>query len=383
MCFVITSIIHYGRNKHILEELRARDDIELQVIVGASALLANYGEILPTLESDGFRCDAKIVMTLEGGSPAAMAKTTGIGIMEFATVFDNLRPHLVVVRGDRYEVLSAAIAATYLNIPLAHIEGGDITGTIDESVRHAITKLAHIHFTTNEDAYRRVLRMGEDPQYVFLVGSPELEAIKRNSFTISNEYINTLGVGDIIDVTKPYLLVMQHPVTTEVGSNRAHVEETLQAVYEIGMPTIWFWPNVDAGTDEVSKALRVFRELQKPEHIRFIKYIPPDEFAGLLKGTACLVGNSSTGIKECSYLGIPAINIGTRQSGRLQGPNVVDVGYAKEEIKSAIVKQVAHGRFEPSLLYFKEGTSKRIAQILREVSLYVQKKFYEPKDVSG
>ena len=382
VCFVITSVIHYGRNKYILEELKKRPDLELQIVVGASALLSNYGEVLSTLTRDGFHCDAKIMMTLEGGNPVAMAKTTGIGIMEFTSVFDNLRPDVVVIRGDRYEMLSATIAATYLNIPVAHIEGGDVTGTIDESVRHAITKLSQIHFTTNADAYRRVLRMGENPRYVFLTGSPEIEAVSHNGFVVTNEYINQLGVGDVIDVTKPYLIVMQHSVTTEVGSNRAHVEETLRAISEIDMPAIWFWPNVDAGTDEVSKAIRVFREVHHSRTIRFIKYITPEQFIGLLKGAVCLVGNSSTGIKECSHLGIPAVNIGTRQAGRLRGPNVMDVSYNKEEIKTAIQMQVAHGAYAPSRLYFKTGTAKRIAQVLAEIPLYVQKQFHEQTPLS-
>lgn len=377
VCFVITSSIHYGRSKLILEEIRAHKDLELQIVVGASALLSNYGEVLSLLEQDGFKCDAKIIMTLEGGNPVAMAKTTGVGIMEFATAFDNLRPDLVVVRGDRYEVLSAAVAAAYLNIPIVHIEGGDVTGNIDESVRHAITKLSHIHLTTNEDARQRVLRMGESPEHVFQVGCPELEFVARNNFSISNEYINALGVGDIIDVSKPYLIVMQHPVTSEIGYNRSHVEQILHAIHELQIPTIWFWPNVDAGTDEVSKAIRVFREFQKPAHIRFLKYLHPDKFIGLLKGAACLIGNSSTGIKECSYLGIPAINVGTRQNRRLRGQNVIDVGYDVKEIKQAVEFQLQHGKYESSSVYYQEGVSKKIADILATAPLYIQKSFYE------
>ena len=378
ICFVITSPIHYGRSKLILQEMRSRTDAELLLVVGASALLTNYGDVLSILTKDGFRCDAKIVMTLEGGNSIAMAKTAGIGITEFATAFDNLRPDLVVVRGDRYEILSAVIAAAYLNIPVAHIEGGDLSGTIDESVRHAVTKLSHIHFVTNEDANQRILRMGEDPAYVFDVGAPELEFVAKCDFVVTNQYINDLGVGDAIDIIKPFLMVMQHPVTTEAGKNRANLEETLEAIHKIGIPTIWFWPNVDAGTDEVSKAIRVFRELHRPEHIRFVKYIPPEQFIGLLKRVTCLVGNSSSGVKECSYLGIPVVNIGTRQSNRLKGPNVVDVGYDSGQIVRAIRAQLEHGPYEPSYLYFKENSSSHIVKTLTEIKLYTQKRFHEP-----
>lgn len=377
ICFVITSKIHYGRSKLILEEIKKRENFELQIVVGASAILPMYGDVLNLLEKDGFSYNAKIIMTLEGGSLVAMAKTAGIGIAEFATAFDNLRPDIVVLRADRYEMLSAAVAASYQNIPVAHIEGGDVSGTIDESVRHAITKLSHIHFTTNNQSKERVIRMGENPLYVFNVGGPELEFISKNNFDISNELINYMGVGGNVNIKEPYIIVMQHPVTTEVGQNSKNIEETLNAVYELGIPAIWFWPNADAGTDEVSKGIRIFREKYNPKHIRFITHLPLEQFLALLKNSKCLVGNSSASIKECSFLGVPAVNIGTRQTGRLRGENVIDVDYNKEEIKDAILRQVQKGRYEPNNLYFNSDTSKNIADILENIDLYVQKKFFD------
>lgn len=377
ICFVITSNIHYGRSKLVLQELRQRPEVELQIIVGASAILPTYGDVLTPMREDGFTVNAKITMTLEGGSAVAMAKTAGIGVTEFATAFENLQPHLVVVRADRYEVLSAAIAAAYLNIPVAHIEGGDVTGTIDESVRHAITKLAHIHFATNDASKQRITRMGEHPDYIFNIGSPEIEFVAQNNFSISPELINRIGVGDIVDINQPYIIVMQHSVTSEIGSNRAHIEETLQAVHGLGIPTIWFWPNVDAGTDEISKGIRVFREKFDPRNIRFVKYLPAEKFIALLNGSACLVGNSSAGIKECSYLGVPTVNIGTRQAGRLRGPNVRDVSYDRTAIAAAIVKQLEHGKYEPSHIYYQPGATKRLAEILATIDLYTQKKFVD------
>lgn len=360
-----------------MQELKKRPDVELQIVVAASALLDMYGDVLGDLQKDGFTVNDKIVMTLEGGNTVAMAKTAGVGIMEFTTAFDNLRPDIVVVRGDRYEVLSAAVAAAYLNIPVAHIEGGDVSGTIDESVRHAITKLAHIHFPTSSISAKRIIRMGEKPKYVFNVGSSDIEFVARNRFRVSEKLINYLGVGDVIDIDKPFLMVVQHPVTSEVGKNRKHIGETLHAVLELGIPAIWFWPNVDAGTDEVSKGIRNFRENEKPHHMRFLKSLPPEQFIGLLKRAACLVGNSSAGIKECSYLGVPVVNIGTRQHGRMRAGNVVDVGYEKAAIKVAIKKQLKYGPYKPSAIYYKKGTSKKIAQTLAKVKLYSQKRFVD------
>lgn len=377
ICFIITSRTHYYRSKLILGELQKRKDVQLQIVVGGSAVLPNYGEVLASMEKDGFFCDEKIFMTVEGGNPVAMAKTAGLATIDFVASFDNLRPDLVVIRADRYELLSVAIAAVYLNIPLAHIEGGDTSGTIDESVRHALTKLSHIHFVTNDISRRRILRMGEDPKYVFDFGAPDLEFVAKNRFRVSSEFINRIGVGDMVNLRKPYLIVIQHPVTTEVGKNRQNIEETLKAVHKLGIPAIWFWPNIDAGTDEISKALRVFRENENAKHMRFLKDLPAEEFIGLLKKCVCLVGNSSAGIKECSLLGVPVVNIGTRQHGRMKAHNVMDVAYEKTEIKKAILRQVRHGKYSPSKIYYKPGSARNIVNVLATAKLYVQKQFHD------
>lgn len=362
----------------ILRELRRRPDIDLQIVVGGSAVLDRYGEVLSVMKKDGFPHNARLTFSFEGGDSIAMAKTAGIGISEFATVFDNLKPDIVVIRGDRYEVLSAAVASAYLNIPVAHLEGGDVTGTIDESVRHAVTKLAHIHFVTNDLAKERVIRMGEDPSFVFNFGCPEVEYLSGQRFRVSNALVNKIGVGDIVDMRKPYLVVMTHPVTTEGNEqNGRNARVLLEAIHELGIPTVWFWPNADAGTDAIASQIRVWREKKKPEHMRFLKYLPADQFVGLLSKATCLIGNSSAGIKECSYLGIPVVNIGTRQHGRMRGPNVIDVGYGKASIQKAIDKQIARGKYESSGIYHRPGTSKNIAKTLATVPLYVQKHFVD------
>ncbi|MCD4760918.1 UDP-N-acetylglucosamine 2-epimerase [bacterium] len=375
VCFIITSKIHYSRSKLILRELQKRDDVDLQIVVGGAAILGNYGDVLPLMHDDGFQYSAKVTMILEGGNNLAMAKTAGLGVSEFSSVFDNLEPDLVVVRADRYEILSAAIAAAYLNIPIAHIEGGDISGTIDESVRHAVTKLSQIHFPTNDVSKERIIRMGENLEYIHNFGAPDIEFVAKNSYEATPELLNYIGVGGAVDINKDYLMVMQHPVTSEVGVNRKNIEATLEAIAELGIPTIWFWPNVDAGTDEVSKGIRVFRENNKADNIRFIKYLPAEEFIGLLKKTKCLVGNSSAGIKECSYLGTPVVNIGTRQHGRMRAENVMDVSPDKKEIKKAISKQMKNGKYPQSDIYYQPDTAKNITDILAKSKLYTQKTF--------
>ena len=377
VCFVVTSHIHYARSRLVMAALRDHPRLELVVAVGGSAILPHYGNALAALERDGFTANARIRMTIAGGDVVAMAKTTGHGISEFATALDMLAPDIVVLRGDRYEVLAAGVAAAYMNIPIAHIEGGDVSGSIDESVRHALTKLAHIHFATNAIAAARIRRMGEDPAYVFDVGCPEVEVAARCKGDIDSATINAQGVGADVDLSRPYLVVMHHPVTTETATNRTHTRTLLEAVDTCGVQAIWFWPNVDAGTDEVAKAIRVYREQRPPAAIRFAKYLLPDRFLALLAGAACLIGNSSAGIKEASFLGVPTINIGTRQSGRMRGPNVMDIAYDGAALADAIARQLDHGPYPSSDIYHGHDTAETIAETLASIALYTQKRFHD------
>jgi GDP/UDP-N,N'-diacetylbacillosamine 2-epimerase (hydrolysing) len=270
------------------------------------------------------------------------------------------------------------MAAAYLNTTVAHIEGGDVTGSIDESVRHAITKLAHLHFVTNEAAYRRVIAMGEDPQYVFNTGALDVELAACDTTVLTSERINRYGVGHVVDLAEPFLVVVQHPVTTE-RDNRAHIEATMHAVAALDMPTVWFWPNPDAGTAEMAESLRHMREQHAgmTGRMRFITNVPAEEFVALLRQAACLVGNSSAGIKECSYLGTPVVNIGVRQQGRLTADHVVHTSYDHDEIRDAVRWQIAHGRYPRSSIYYRPDTSDEIVRVLAEATLYTQKRFFE------
>ena len=307
-----------------------------------------------------------------------MAKTACLTALEFTNGLHTLSPDVVVICGDRFEQLAIAMAAAYLNLTLAHIEGGDVTGSIDESVRHAITKLSHFHFVTNEDARRRVLAMGEDPRHVYNTGSLDVELAARVETVLTSDQLNAYGVGHSVDLTQPFLLVVQHPVTTE-RDNRAHIQTTLEAVARADMPTVWFWPNADAGTAEMAETLRHVREQhgELTERMRFIINVPADEFISLLSQAACLIGNSSAGIKECSYLGTPVVNIGGRQQGRLAAEHVIHVGYDGGEIDRAIATQIAHGRYPSSSIYHRADTSDQILTVLTTAELYTQKRFFE------
>lgn len=378
ICFPIMSRVHYARQKRLLDLLNKNSKIDLQLVVGGSVLLEKYGEKFLNSIRDNFDVRETLFNVIDGGNHIAMAKTAGLTALEFANSLHKLDPDIVLIRGDRFEQLAVAMVAAYLNKTIAHLEGGDVTGTIDESVRHAITKLSHVHFVTNEAARRRVIQMGENPRMVFNVGSPDIEFAALVDKKITGDMANNTGVGATIDVAKPFLMVMQHPVTTE-KNNRRNIEITLKAVDAIKMPTVWFWPNNDAGTSEMAKAIRLYRENGKLKNkdIRFVTDLLPENFIALLRRASVLVGNSSSGIKESSYFGVPVVNIGTRQSNRLRGENVKDVGYNSEAIQKAIKEQLTRGRYPMSDIYHKSGTSKKIVEILSKVKLQSQKKFHE------
>jgi UDP-hydrolysing UDP-N-acetyl-D-glucosamine 2-epimerase len=379
ICFPITSRAYYGRSQLLIRKLHAHPGVELELMLGGSILLDKYSRhIADDIEAGGFAISASLFNVIEGGNHVAMAKTACLTALEFTNGLHAQDPDVVVICGDRFEQLAIAMAAAYLNKTIAHIEGGDVTGSIDESVRHAITKLAHIHFVTNEDAQRRVLAMGEDPRYVFNTGSLDVELAARLDTEITSDIVNRYGVGHPIDLRQPFLMVIQHPVTTE-GENRGHLETTLQAVSRLNMPAIWFWPNVDAGTGEMAERLRHVREHHEAADAktRFITNMPAGEFLALLKIAACVVGNSSTGIKECSYLGTPVVNIGGRQQGRLHAENVRHVGYDGGDISRAVAAQLARGRYPPSLIYYRPDASQTIVDVLARVDLYTQKRFHD------
>src|SRR6476661_6226842 len=248
ICFPITSRAYYGRSQLLIRKLHEHPGIELELMLGGSILLDKYSRhVADDIKEGGFTISTSLFNVIEGGNHVAMAKTACLTALEFTNGFHAADPDIVVICGDRFEQLAIAMAAAYLNKTIAHIEGGDVTGSIDESVRHAITKLAHIHFVTNDDAHRRVLAMGEDPKYVFTTGSLDVEVASQVVEGITSEALNRYGVGHEIDVTKPFLLVIQHPVTTE-RDNRRHLETTFKAISAVGLPTVWFWPNPDAGT---------------------------------------------------------------------------------------------------------------------------------------
>ncbi|HEX3228084.1 MAG TPA: UDP-N-acetylglucosamine 2-epimerase [Pyrinomonadaceae bacterium] len=376
VCVVIGSRANYSSIKSAMRAIQNHPELELQVVVGASALLDRYGQVVDIVERDGFKPSAKVYMLIEGETPATMAKSTGLGLLELPTIFERLAPDVVLTVGDRFETMATTLAAAYMNIPLAHTMGGEVSGTIDESIRHAVTKFAHTHFPACSDARDRIIKLGERPEDVHLVGCPRIdlvaEVIERDRNGLGPDLF-AQGVGGVFDLNKPFVLLSQHSVTTEYGEGERQITDTLTAVRRLGVPTIALWPNADAGSDDVARGIRKFREHYDDSKIHFFKNLPTEVYIALMRRTACIIGNSSSAIREGAFIGTPAVNIGTRQAMRQRGKNIADVDHHSEEIADAIAQQMKHGAYRTEPIYGDGHAGARIADVLSSCSWRLQK----------
>jgi UDP-hydrolysing UDP-N-acetyl-D-glucosamine 2-epimerase len=379
ICVVVGSRANYSSIKSAMTAIKAHPALTLQLVVTASALLDRFGAVINLMRADGFESDAEVFSLIEGETPETMAKSTGMGLLELPTVFSRLKPDFVVTIGDRFETMATTLAAAYMNIPVAHTMGGEVSGTIDESIRHAVTKFAHVHFPASEDAKERIIKLGEIPGDVHMVGCPRIdlvaEILKRDNSTaaLASELFST-GVGDVIDLDKPFILVSQHPVTTEYGEGERQIRATLEAVSESGLPAIVLWPNADAGSDDISRGIRKWREQGNAKNMHFFKNLPIDVYVRLMKRTACIVGNSSSGLRDGAFIGTPCVNLGSRQTTRERGLNVIEVPAEKLEILKALKQQIANGHYKMDTIYGDGNAGKRIADILATKIVNIQKR---------
>lgn len=417
VCVITTNRSDYGRMKPVMEAIRKEPRLKLQVVVatplffdhlmwylrhgeplsfwksapwylrarlmsfrGQSDKLARSEQLMKMLVADGFPIDARLPIFLEGGNPRVMAKTVGLSLLGLPDILQKLRPDIAVINGDRFEMLPIAFAAVSMNIHLAHIEGGDVSGTIDESVRHAITKLAHIHFPATEKSAERLRTMGENKDHIFVTGSPVIDMLTGLDLSLDNSIHDHYRMrGERLDFTRPYLLVLQHPVTTRYEENRKEMEELIAAVDELPLQKLFLTPNIDAGSDGVSQALRIYRD-RKPPQTSFYKYFQPRDFYRIFHNASVLVGNSSSFIREGAFLGVPAVITGDRQQERERGGNVYEVSCRKPQIAEAIKKQFSHGRYSPSTIFGDGKASERIVKVLAEFNpaqIPLQKRFHE------
>lgn len=315
--------------------------------------------------------------SVAGGSTISMSKSVGSAVSEFTTLFGMMKPDIVCLVGDRFETLGVATAAYMNNVPIAHLEGGELSGSIDEGVRHAITKLSSLHFPCTEGAGKVIRQLGENPDNIHVVGSTSLDMLDDIAeATEIWDLQKKSGSGAIIDPTGAFLLVCQHPVTNELQDTEKQVWETIWAVDAINMPTFWMNANLDAGSDIISSVLRQYRDQSDPKNIHFFKSLPIRYYGYLLKNTVCMVGNSSAGIRECSYLGTPSVNIGTRQQYRERSGNTVDVAHNHKNIYHKVKNILKFGTFS-SALYGDGKASEKIVSIIKQSVLNSQKVFYE------
>lgn len=373
---VLVDRANYGRLKPVMRAIAQHDQLQMQVLCAGTMVLERFQQPAALVADDGFPVDGKIYIELEGSTPTTMAKSVGFGVVEFASEFQRLKPDIILLIGDRYEALAAAIAAAYMNLCIAHVQGGEVSGSIDESARHAITKFAHFHFPSTQRAAEYLIRMGEAPETVLTVGCPSSDIARRLNTSLVPEIVNARGGGEAIDTARPFLLVLFHPTTTEYGGEARQMDALLTAVDRVRLQTILLWPNIDAGADHISKAIRMFRDGASATPIRTLTNLSPEHFLRVLANAACAVGNSSSFVRDASFFGTPVVLVGRRQDGREIGDHVAPVPPVAAEVEAAIRRQLIHGRYPPSSLYGDGYVAERIAEMLAALTPYTQKRLH-------
>ncbi len=374
VCVVLVDRANYGRLKPVMQAISEHPALELQSIAAGTMVLERFGKPVDVVRRDGLPVDGEIYTELEGSTPSSMAKSVGFAVVEFASEFHRLKPDLVLLIGDRYEALAAAVAAAYMNLCIVHVQGGEVSGSIDESARHAISKLAHFHVPSTRRSRDYLVRMGEDPRVILATGCPSSDIARRLDRTLDPRVVNGAGSGALIDFARPFLLVIYHPVTTAYGGEEPQIRELLAALETLAMQTILMWPNIDAGADHISKEIRVFRDVRGPGWLRTITNLPPELYLRVLARTACALGNSSSFVRDASYFGTPVVLVGDRQDGRERDLHVVRVEPDAGCIADAARRQLAHGHYAPSTLYGDGYVAPRIAESLAALVPYVQKR---------
>jgi len=373
----IGSRANYSSIKSVMYAIKKHRKLKLQLVLGASSLIEKYGDLEKLIKKDGFKIDDQLSTLVEGQNPMSMTKTTGLGIIEISSSLNKLKPDIVITIGDRFETMSTTIATTYLNIPLAHTMGGEVTGTIDESIRHATTKFANLHFVATSQSKKRVIKMGEKASTVFNVGCPRMDIVKnvlKDKKSLVENEIFKHGVGKKFNLNDKFLIISQHPVTTEYDKAFTQITNTLEAVKKTNLPSLILWPNADAGSDGISRGIRIFREKNNNLNFFYIKNLKISDYVKLMSQTSCLIGNSSSGIREGAYIGTPTVNIGTRQNNRECGKNVLHTGYSSNSIYFSIITQLKKRKLKSEKIYGHGDAGIKIAKILAYCKLDVQKK---------
>lgn len=357
----------YGIYYPILKAILAHPNLKLFLIVTGSHLSPKFGNTVDEILKDGFKIKAKVDMLLDGDTGSAMARSLGTGIIGITQVLESIKPHMLLILGDRGEMLAGAIAGVHMNIIVAHIHGGEVSGTVDEPLRHAITKLSHIHLVATDESAQRIIKLGEQKDAVFVVGAPGLDTI------INQELIDPITTAKRfnLDISRSILLVLQHPVTTEVKEASWQMKQTMEALVELSMQTILILPNSDAGGQAMIKTIKKYAHYP---FIQSFQNLPHIEYLSLMKIANVMIGNSSSGIIEAPSFHLPVVNIGTRQQGRQRAKNIIDVTYDKTEIIKAINKALFNSNFKEKVRnclnpYGDGKAGPKIAKILSQIKI--------------
>jgi UDP-hydrolysing UDP-N-acetyl-D-glucosamine 2-epimerase len=370
----------YGLQFPILKAIEQHPGLEYRLIVSGAHLDENFGQTLKEIQNDGFVVHEEVKIEMDASSLYANVQAIGSGILSISNALKQLAPDLVVVYADRFEGFAAVVAASQMSIPTAHVEGGDLTegGALDDSVRHAMTKLSHLHFTTNEQASNRLLAMGEEAWRVHTVGFPAIDLISEGNFATPKEVADSLS----LNLSRPVILFTQHSVTTEFLDAAGQIASSLDAMQQLaesGVQVIFTYPNNDAGGKAIIDRLLTF-ERRKIPHTQVHRSLGRYLYHGVLAlarddqyKIAC-VGNSSSGIKETPVFGCPTVNIGSRQKGRLRGDNVLDVDYDAGDIVQKVYQCFNDQEFrkqcsETNNPYYRGNAGKKIAKILSKVTI--------------
>jgi UDP-hydrolysing UDP-N-acetyl-D-glucosamine 2-epimerase len=352
---VITARPSYSRVKSFITLLNNDKNIELLVVASAGSLLEKYGAVVNLIRNDGFNVVAELNNVLDGSTLSNSVIGVGLSLIQLSDCLTSLSPDYVVTIADRYETIATAISSAYLNIKTIHIQGGEITGSIDNKVRNAVSHLSDLHFVSTSLAKSRLIRMGFTPENVFNTGCPSIDLareVMEDPENLPDDFLCSIStIGNNFSLSEDYIVVLQHPDTDQIEGTYKQINETLLALKHVNMPIVLFWPNIDAGSDVISKNLRIYINENPLQKVKFIKNLEGKTFLKLLKQSKVLVGNSSVGIRECSFLGLPVVNIGNRQNKRERSCNVIDVGYSSFEIINAINRQLTHGFYESDKLY--------------------------------
>jgi UDP-hydrolysing UDP-N-acetyl-D-glucosamine 2-epimerase len=358
----------YGHLRPLLAAIHASSALDLFLFVGGSHLAVRFGRTATMVEADGWPIAAEIDMALDSDAPGALARSIGLGVTGFADALEKHRPDLLVVLGDRFEMLSAAVAALPLRIPVAHLHGGEVTeAAIDEQIRHALTKLSHLHFPAAEPYARRLRQMGEEPWRIHACGAPGLDRF----LTVSP--LSRADLAARLDLTfeRPVLVVTYHPETLGPDTG-GHVDALLEALERVDAELVITYPGADTGSFAILDQLGAFAA-RRPRERRLVSSLGDDVYCALLREADAMVGNSSSGLIEAPSFGLPVVNVGARQRGRVRAPHVIDVGYDRDAIGAAIVRALDRG-FRASLAgianpYGDGRAAPRIAAVLRDVEL--------------